>query len=147
MYSGSCECGAVCYQYDGEPLTCYACHCTDCQTSSGSAFGLSMIINEKDIEIIKGKVGISTIDVNGTKVKKHYCTQCSTPFMFSADEYPGMAALKPGTFEDTSWFRPIAHLWVRSAQPWVKLDSSTPQYEQQAEISELIDLWAARENA
>ena len=147
MHSGSCECGSVCYQYDGEPLTCYACHCTDCQTSSGSAFGLSMIINEKDIEITKGKVGISTIDVNGTKVKKHYCIQCSTSLMFSADEYPEMAALKPGTFEDTSWFRPIAHLWVRSAQPWVKLDSSTPQYEQQPEISELIDLWAARENA
>jgi len=147
MHIGSCECKSVHYKYDGEPLTCYACHCTDCQTSSGSAFGLSMIVNDKDIQITEGKVGISTIDVNGTKVKKHYCTQCNTPFMFSADEYPGMAALKPGTFEDTSWFKPIAHLWVRSAQPWVKLDSSIPQYEKQPEMSELIDLWASRDNA
>ncbi len=56
MYPGSCECKSIQYKFTGEPLTCYACHCTDCQTASGSAFGLSMIINDKDIEIIKGKV-------------------------------------------------------------------------------------------
>jgi len=88
-----------------------------------------------------------TINVNDTKVQKHHCSQCGTPFWFSADEYPGIVALKPGTFEDTSWFKPVAHLWVRSMQPWVTLSSSTPQYEKQPEISELIDLWASRENA
>jgi len=53
-----------------------------------------------------------------------------------------MAAAKPGTFEDTSWFKPIAHLWFRSAQSWVKLEVSTPQHEKQPEMSGLIDLWA-----
>ncbi len=147
MYPGSCECKSIQYKFTGEPLTCYACHCTDCQTASGSAFGLSMIVNDKDIEIIKGKVAITTIDVNGIKVQKHHCPQCGTPFWFSADEYPGIVALKPGTFDDTSWFSPVAHLWVRSAQPWVIFDSSTPQYEKQPEIPELIELWAPRENA
>jgi len=146
MHPGSCECKSICYQYDGEPLTCYACHCTDCQTSSGSAFSLYMVVNDKDIKITKGKASISIIDMNGIKVKKHYCPQCNTPFMYSADEYPGMAALKPGTFDNTSWFKPIAHLWVRSVQSWVKLDSSIPQYEKQAEMSELINLWASRKD-
>jgi len=144
MYKGSCECKSVSYGFNGDPLTCYACHCTDCQTSSGSAFGLSMIINDKDIEVIDGKVAIKEINVNRTKVQKHYCAQCGTSFWFSADEYPGIVALKPGTFDDTSWFKPIAHLWVRSAQPWITLDKETPQYEKQPEISELIDLWSKR---
>jgi len=61
MHLGSCECKSIQYKFSGEPLTCYACHCTDCQTSSGSAFGLSMIVNDKDIEIVKGKVAINTI--------------------------------------------------------------------------------------
>ncbi len=146
MYPGSCECKSIQYKFTGEPLTCYACHCTDCQTSSGSAFGLSMIINKSDIEIIKGKIAITIINVNDTKVQKHHCPQCGTPFWFSADEYPGIVALKPGTFDDTSWFSPVAHLWVRSAQPWVIFDSFTPQYEKQPEISELIELWASRKN-
>lgn len=141
MHPGSCECKSLCYQYNGEPVTCYACHCTDCQTSSGSAFSLSMIVNIEDIEITKGQVGASSIDVNGTKVKKHYCAQCYTPFMFSSDEYPGIAALKPGTFEDTSWFKPVAHLWLRSAQPWIQLDPGVAKYQKQPDLSELIELW------
>jgi len=147
MQTGSCECKSVRYQFNGEPLTCYACHCTDCQTASGSAFGLSMILNEKDIDIIEGEVAVNTIDVNGTKTQKHHCAQCGTVFWFSADEYPGLIALKPGTFDNTSWFRPIAHLWVRSAQPWVTLDDSSIKYEKQPEISELLALWANRHNA
>jgi len=146
MQSGSCECKSIRYQYSGEPLTCYACHCTDCQTSSGSAFGLSMIINDKDLEIVKGEVATITIDVNGTKVKKHHCSDCGTPLWFSAKEYPGILAIKPGTFENTSWFKPVAHLWVRSAQRWVTLDKVTPQYQEQPEMSELFELWNARNN-
>ena len=73
MYLGSCECKSIRYQYSGDPLTCYACHCTDCQTSSGSAFGLSRIVNDKDIEVIKGKVARNALDVNGAKVQKHHC--------------------------------------------------------------------------
>ncbi|MGA8048702.1 MAG: GFA family protein [Burkholderiales bacterium] len=31
-----------------EPVTFYACHCTDCQKRSGSSFGLSMWVNRLD---------------------------------------------------------------------------------------------------
>lgn len=147
MYLGSCECNSIRYEFNGEPLTCYACHCTDCQTSSGSAFGLSMILHDKDLKVVKGEIAVNTMDVNGTKVQRHHCSECGTPFWFSAGEYPGMVALKPGTFEDTSWFKPIAHLWLRSAQPWVKLDEATKKFEKQPDISELIELWNNRDKA
>ncbi|HFD87095.1 MAG TPA: GFA family protein [Gammaproteobacteria bacterium] len=146
MYPGGCECKSVRYQFNGEPLTCYACHCTDCQTSSGSAFGMSMIVHDRDLEIIEGEVAISTGDMSGVEVRRHHCAHCGTAFWFSADAYPGIVALRPGTFDDTSWFKPVAHLWVHSAQAWVRLDEDVPQYEKQPEISELIDLWARREN-
>ena len=146
MHQGGCQCGAVRYQFNGEPLTCYACHCTDCQTSSGSAFTLSMIVNSDDLEVIEGELATNISDVNGIEVKRHHCGQCGIAFWYSADEYAGMAALKPGTFDDTSWFKPVAHLWTRSAQPWLKLDDEAVKYEQQPEIFELIELWAEREN-
>lgn len=144
MYNGSCECKAVGYQFDGEPLTCYTCHCTNCQTSSGSAFGTSMIVNESDLKIVKGKVSVGITDYSGIPVKRHHCEKCGTALWMSADEYPNIVALKPGTFDDTKWFKPIAHLWTRSAQPWITFDKTIPQYEKQPELSELIKLWAAR---
>ena len=36
-YTGRCFCEAVKYRITDEPLTFYACHCTDCQKRSGSA--------------------------------------------------------------------------------------------------------------
>lgn len=146
MKSGSCECKSICYQHDGEPLTCYTCHCTDCQTSSGSAFGLSMIVSEKNLKVVKGELSIAIVNYNGTKVQRHHCALCGTTLWLSADAYPNIVALKPGTFDDTKWFKPIAHLWTRSAQPWVSFDESIPQYEQQPELSELVSLWENRNN-
>lgn len=144
MQKGSCECKAITYKLEGEPLTCYTCHCTDCQTTSGSAFGLSMIVNENDLSLVQGQLSVGDLVYNGVNVKRHHCESCGVTLWFSANTYPGIVALKPGTFSDTKWFRPIAHLWTRSAQPWVVLDSEIPQYEKQPEMSELIDLWSNR---
>ncbi|VAW63904.1 hypothetical protein MNBD_GAMMA09-1145 [hydrothermal vent metagenome] len=143
MHTGSCECKTIQYKLTAEPLTCYACHCTDCQTSSGSAFGLSMLVNEADITVTEGEPGVSIRAINDITVKHHHCTDCGTAFWISADAYPGILALKPGTFDDTSWYSPVAHLWVRSAQPWMSLDPAIKQFEKQPEFSELIDLWSA----
>ena len=141
MYEGGCQCKQVRYQFTGEPLTCYACHCTECQTSSGSAFTLSMILNRKDIKIIQGEVAINRFNHNGAIVERHHCDNCGTALWYGAEEYPDIVAFKPGTFDDTKWFNPIAHLWIRSAQPWIKIDQDTAQYQKQPELSELIELW------
>ena len=141
MYQGGCQCSQVRYQFNGKPLTCYACHCTECQTSSGSAFTLSMLLNRKDIEIIQGKVAVNRFDHNGTIIERHHCGNCGTAFWYGSDEHPDIIAFKPGTFDDTKWFKPIAHLWLRSAQPLVTLDASTAQYQKQPEMRELIKLW------
>ena len=35
---GSCNCGKVRYQVEGEPKRVGLCHCTDCRQESGGAF-------------------------------------------------------------------------------------------------------------
>jgi hypothetical protein len=53
-YTGRCFCEAVRYRITEEPLTFYACHCTDCLKRSGSAFGLSLWVNRAAIEVTHG---------------------------------------------------------------------------------------------
>ncbi|NJN47583.1 MAG: hypothetical protein HC808_15130 [Candidatus Competibacteraceae bacterium] len=60
---------------------------------------------------------------------------------------PEIVAIKPGTCDDTSWFKPIAHLWVRSAPPWISFDPDTPKYQQQPSIAELLELWKTSQKA
>lgn len=146
MKQGGCGCRSVRYRLTGEPLTCYACHCTDCQTTSGSAFTLSMIVRSRDIDLCAGELAVNLLNTNGVQAKRHHCGHCGVALWYSADAYPGIYALKPGTFDDTTWFKPVAHIWMRSAQPWVTFDPNTKQYPNQPELSELVQLWANREN-
>jgi hypothetical protein len=39
--------------------------------------------------------------------------------------------VRGGTFDDTSWLRPTAHLWTRSAQPWIALPEGDRKFETQ----------------
>ena len=36
---GGCHCGYITYEAEADPAHTAICHCTDCQTLSGSAFG------------------------------------------------------------------------------------------------------------
>jgi hypothetical protein len=36
-----------------------------------------------------------------------------------------------GTLDDTSWLRPVVHVWTRSKQPWIVLPESDQQFDTQ----------------
>ena len=144
LHKGSCQCGAVEYTLVGEPLTCYSCHCTRCQTLSGSAFTLSMVVSSDALEFGSVKPSEVRFLHKDTEVVRHFCEKCATTLWFSSDSIPGFSAIKPGTFNDTTWYKPVAHLWMSSAQPWVKLDDGIKQYDTQPEMRELVELWQER---
>jgi hypothetical protein len=137
---GSCVCGGMRYKVTGVPLSVHACHCTDCQALSGSAFGMSMVLNQEDIELVEGKLVINKFSTSHNKMHRHHCAECGTAIWFSSPEYPGIIALKPGTLNDTSTLCPVAHVWYRSAQPWLDVGSTVPVYQEQPPFSELLEL-------
>jgi hypothetical protein len=46
MYAaeGGCFCGTVRYRITADPLFGFACHCTDCQQLTASAFSLGLAV-------------------------------------------------------------------------------------------------------
>lgn len=137
---GGCACGAVRYQVTGVPMSVHACHCTDCQTLSGSAFGLSMVLNLSDIEVTQGEVEVNDFTASKNRMHHHHCAKCGVAIWFSSPGYEGVIAIKPGTLDDTSGLRPIAHMWYRSAQPWLDVGDDVPVFEEQPSFEELLEL-------
>ena len=106
--------GEVRYSLDEDPVTLYVCHCTDCQTQSGASFGLSLIVRHAAFRFVRGKPGEASIEMPDGRVKRfHFCSRCSTRFG-GPSSVPGLAVIDPGTLDDTSWLRPVAHIWTRS---------------------------------
>lgn len=135
---GGCACGAVRYELEGKPLFIHACHCTDCQRLSGSAFGVSMIVEEMQLRCIKGRpMSGEMVADSGNKKEVYFCGACGSHLWNKGSNRPGAISLKPGTLDDNDWFQPRAHIWTRSKQPWVQIPEDVPSYETQYEVSEV----------
>lgn len=52
--TGDCHRGAVQLEAPIDPHRIGICHCTNCQTFSGSAFRTSVLVTGKDFQLIKG---------------------------------------------------------------------------------------------
>ena len=118
-YTGGCECGSVLYQITGEPVVVYACHCTICQTQSGSAFGMAMRILADDFQMTAGQLKCFSRKADSGQVfTNSFCPECGTRIHHQASKAPGHLSLKPGTLDDTTWLHPTHHVFTRSAQSW-----------------------------
>lgn len=145
-YPGRCLCGATQYRVTEEPLTVYACHCTNCQKRSGSAFGLSMWVRRSALEVTKGEAAVHhSFGADGSPRQGRVCGQCGTRLWSEPPKHAGLSILRPGTLDDTSWLKPVAHIWTRSAQSWFVFPPGVTQIEKQPpDLREMMTLWKNR---
>ncbi|MFT4571444.1 MAG: hypothetical protein ACI8TX_002975 [Hyphomicrobiaceae bacterium] len=116
---GGCQCGQLRYSLATAPLTVYACHCTNCQKQTGSAFVLSTAVVESDFAFTAGEPSrFEWISEAGNQRTGYFCGNCGTRIVNGQTPSIGVYSLRAGTFDDTSWVKPAAHIWMRSAQAW-----------------------------
>jgi hypothetical protein len=147
--TGACQCRALRYEIDAEPLALYACHCTECQKQSASAFALSMLVPRAAVRVTQGepREWVRRAD-SGRTMSCMFCAQCGTRVFHLPHSNTQVTVIKPGTLDDTSWFDPVGHIWTRSAQPWVDIPADTVNYEvQPPDQAKLIAAWKARRPA
>ena len=146
-FTGGCLCGAVRYKVTAEPLTIYFCHCTDCQHRSGSAFGISMIVPRPSVALEKGTPVDFRVHMPDGRIKTGKgCTSCGARLWGEPVKAPDFAVVLPGTLDDTSWVRPVAHIWTSSAMPGTVFAPDAVKFEQNAPPGELARLWREQRN-
>jgi len=124
---GGCQCGKIRYRLTGKPLMLYACHCSDCQKQSGSAFGMSLIMPPQQVEFTRGAASLRSWDTPGDDglIKRcYFCPDCGTRVMHGSDDPSQNVSIKAGSLDDTRGLQPTAQIWLQSAQPWVSVDRS-----------------------
>ena len=143
---GGCACGAIRYRLLEDPLELHICHCTDCQRVSGSAFVMSMATQRKSLEVVRGETTTVEFDTpEGIHRREQRCPACESRLWSQPQAFPEIRTLRPGTLDDHGWLRPIAHIWTRSAQPWVEIPSDLLLYEgNPPDVLELVRAWKGR---
>jgi hypothetical protein len=130
--TGGCHCGAVRYEITEAPQLVYACHCTDCQKITSSAFSMAIVLPTGAFRLIKGEPqAVQRTADSGYVATRMICSNCGS--WVYAGPRPGSTVrnVRAGTLDDTSWLRPTAHIWARSKQPWVVLPEDDRIFETQ----------------
>ena len=133
--TGGCICGAARYEIMEEPLHVYACHCTDCQRASVSAFSIGVAVPGAAFRLVGKELQAAAGGVtSGGRVKTRWvcpdCGICLSGGVQIGTEPPGYTRIvRGGTLDDTSWLNPTTHFFTRSKQPWVILPDGVSVYE------------------
>src|ERR1700760_1878868 len=119
--TGGCSCGRVRYEITSFPPLLYSCNFTNCQTASVSAFALNMPVATKGFRIVKGEPkGWHHLSPSGAEVTSWSCSECAARIYGSRKSRPDSINIRAGTLDDTRWLTPVLHMFMGSAQSWVK---------------------------
>lgn len=117
---GSCYCGSVTFAAEVDPGQVSICHCTDCQSLTGTAFRVSVGADAKDFRILRGtpsqyiKVGES-----GARRLQGFCGECGTPLFATSADQPRRYGIRVGALRQRSDLVPTKQIWRQSAPRWV----------------------------
>ena len=130
--TGGCLCGALRYEISEAPLLTYTCHCTDCQTLTGSSYRVNVQTPAASFVLRSGapKIYIKTAE-SGNKRAHAFCSNCGTPIYATDPHEPRSYGIRVGTLKQRAELRPTRQIWYRSALPWVTDIRNVPHIERQ----------------
>ena len=129
--NGRCHCGKITYSAIADPAKVSVCHCTDCQTFSGSAFRASIPVAAETFELQgEPKKYVKTAQ-SGTQRVHAFCPDCGAPVYSSAVSDPPTYSLRVGCLDRRAELPPQRQIWCQSALPWGMDISGVTQIQRQ----------------
>lgn len=130
---GECHCGFIKYEADADPAKVFVCHCSDCQSISGSPFRWGISIPEEDFTLISGQPKTYTkIGESGRQSHQLFCPECASPiYAYTEGSDPKMVRLRLGTCRQRAQLEPKTEVWCRSSQTWLQITAPTTTLDKQ----------------
>jgi hypothetical protein len=117
--TGRCHCGNIAYEAEVDPQKVTMCHCTDCQTLTGSAYRPSVPAPREHFVLLRGEPRryVKAAE-SGTRRVHAFCPECGAPVYSCAIENPPAYSLRVGCLDQRAALPPKRQIWCKSALPW-----------------------------
>ena len=138
-FEGRCTCGEIRFRMNAKPMIVHACHCTECQRLSGSAFAINALIESEQVELLASTP--EPVPVDGTSGKPQTILRCPRCKVALWSHYPGggpkICFIRVGTLDEPARLKPDIHIYARSKLPWVRLPEDAPAVEEYYDSSQV----------
>ena len=125
MHKGSCQCGAIEFEVQGDLKDPVACHCDQCRQAT-SHYLVSCEVQKDDLKV-RGEENISWYQ-SSEKVRRGFCLMCGSPLFFDAvqKDWIGVSA---GAFEKPTNVKLVQHIFVAEKGDYYEITDGLPQNE------------------
>ncbi len=127
-HKGSCLCGGVRYEINGEIGDAVMCHCRSCRKASGSAYATNAPVATSDFQLVRGNQLIREYESSRGKVRA-FCGNCGSPLFVRRADDTSNIRLRLGTLDTPLGRHPVAHIFAMSCADWDRIRDDLPQYE------------------
>jgi len=118
-HSGSCLCGAVRFEVEGDFEKFFLCHCEHCRKDIGSAHAANLFSSVARLRWIAGEDKTTLFTLPSTRHSKCFCSVCGSALPTLQME--GQMLIVPaGSLNSEVLLRPDVHLFGSSRANWDK---------------------------
>lgn len=128
QHSGSCLCGEVRFEVEGEFEQFYLCHCEYCRKDTGSAHAANLFSSSATLKWTSGEDKITQFNLPATRHSKSFCRICGSALpMLQMDG--ALLVVPAGSLNSEIHIRPNAHIFVASRAGWDEALDQVPRAE------------------
>jgi hypothetical protein len=124
--TGSCFCGAITAEMQGEPFwICYD-HDDDCRRAIGGAVNVWVGYRPDQVVITSGKPAVFS---KTPGISRSFCATCGTSIAYQDEGIKDELYLTLGFFNKPEGLPPSAHAYWRLRLPWLDFADTLPRIE------------------
>jgi len=126
---GGCQCGSIRYEFSGNALELYVCHCKECQKQSASAFGISVIVPRGAFRVTRGTATFwSRPTDTGHMLECAFCANCGSRLWHQRRGAVDTISVKGGSLDETVDLRRAVHIWTSRILPGITVPEGAAQF-------------------
>ena len=116
--TGSCLCGAVHYEINGEPTRFYHCHCRRCCKASGTGHATNLMVVPESLTWTRGEELLQRYKLpEAERFSTCFCTRCGSPMPRQVPELH-LLVIPAGSLDSMPWIQPEARIFWGSRAEW-----------------------------
>ena len=127
-YLGSCLCGAIHFEVEGDFERFYLCHCEYCRKDTGSAHAANLFSSTANLRWVSGESKVTLFHLPSTKHTRSFCSICGSALP-SVQMNGRLLVVPAGSLNSEIPIRPNAHLFMSSKASWDEALEKVPMLE------------------
>lgn len=128
-YLGSCLCGEVTFEIEGDFEKFYLCHCERCRKDTGSAHAANLFSSTAKLRWLSGQEKVKTFNFRSEGHIKCFCTNCGSAL--PNIQMDGKLLVVPaGSIDSDTDIKPQGHIYYANKANWDNELENVPKFEE-----------------